>query len=64
MSIMIDAEKAMEALRAILAENDRMDNHTIAFNMGLGAAISELEHMAKEAEEVGGYEGNQNRVVR
>lgn len=56
MGIMIDAEKALEALRAILAENvdnDVMDNRTIVFNMGFAAAIRELEHIAEEAKRNG-----------
>lgn len=51
MSVMIDANKAIELLEALY--RDSLDLDSIRFNIGVGAAISEIRHLKEEAEQEG-----------
>lgn len=53
MSVMIDADKAIELLKALLKalHRDDSDFASIRYNIGVGAAINEIRHLKEEAEQ-------------
>ena len=48
--VMIDADKAIELLEG-LYYRDGTDFDTVRYNIGVGAAISEIRHLKEEAEQ-------------